>query len=93
MNDYDDSYPMSLRLSLSLSFALVMGWLAVSQRFPLLWAIGTTIGFLFGSGFFTAKIIFGIRNNWRALAWSPVMGGFWIAVLAAVIYGPRMLGF
>ena len=56
----------------------VILWMGVIFFYPRVWAIGTAAALAMSMGFGTAKGIFKIKSNTKALALSPAIGVLWI---------------
>jgi hypothetical protein len=84
-DDYDISYVPS-RWPLLTAVLIALMWMSLVFSQPMIWAIGTGAAIALGMGLFTAKFIFGVRNNWHALGLAPLLGVCWLLLFAGIFY-------
>ena len=61
-------------------------WIGLYLWWPMAWACVTGFVLMMAFGLFTAKFIFGVQSNWKALGVAPLIGTCWLLLFYGLIY-------
>jgi hypothetical protein len=78
-----DGFP--LRIALGIAAIAALGYAALAVRFPRVWAALTGVIVVLASGWFTARIVFGIQRPLLVWSLAPVFGLGWLLIFWVIL--------